>query len=343
MDDQTLLVRRLAAAGIGLLVLLLLVLGIKGCVDSRRASSLKDYTRGVAAVMTSSQQSVATPLFQLLNQGGGAQDLQGAAQQLRLEAEQEVTQAKGLSVPGGLDRAQAHLLLVLDLRAQAIAKIADRIPSALAQGRANANTAETAVSEIAGQMRAFDASDVVYSQRVRPEIEQGLKDAGVTGPALPTRDFLPDVRWLQVGTVAGVLGAQRAGGGVGANPNPAPGLHGHALTSAAVGTQTLLAKPAVNHIKATPNLAFTVVFMNGGDNDEHQVVVKVTVVAGTSKAIVGQKTVDLTKAHQSSTVSVALNQSPPVGKAATITVTVEKVPGEKTLDNNTQSFTAIFE
>src|SRR3954451_1499850 len=83
VDDQTLLVRRLAAAGIGLLVLLLLVLGIKGCVDSRRESSLKDYTRGVSAVMTDSQQSVATPLFQLLNQGGDQpSDLQGTAQQI---------------------------------------------------------------------------------------------------------------------------------------------------------------------------------------------------------------------------------------------------------------------
>lgn len=344
LDDQTLLTRRLAAAGIALLVLILLVFGVKGCLDSRRESSLKDYTRGVSAVMLDSQQTVATPLFNLLNQGADQpQDLQGIAQQLRLAAEEQVKQAKGLSVPGGLERAQGHLLLVLNLRAQAIAKIADRIPGALAQGRANAQTAEAAVDQIAGQMRAFDASDVVYSQRVRPEIEQELRDADVNVPALPNGQFLPDVKWLDPDEVAGVLGSQRAGGGVGANPNPPAGLHGHGITSAAVGSQTLQPKPAVNHIAAGSNVSFSVAFMNQGDFDEREVVVKVTVAAGTSKPITARKTVNTTTAHEAATATVALGQAPPTGKAATITVEVVKVPGEKNVSNNKQSFTAIFE
>lgn len=336
--------RRLAAAGIGVLVLVLLVFSIKGCVNSRRASSLKDYTRGVAAVMTDSQQSVAAPLFQLLNQGSDQpQDIQGTAQQLRLGAEEQVKQAKGLSVPGGLERAQGYLLLLLNLRAQAIAKIADRIPNALAQGRANAQTAEDAVDQIAGQMRAFDASDVIYSQRVRPEIEQELADADVNAPPLPAGQFLPDVGWLDPDSVAGVLGSQRAAGGQGANPNPAPGLHGHGLESVSVGSQTLQPKPAVNHIQAGSSVTFTVNFMNQGDNNESEVVVQVEVAAGTAKPIVAKRTVNATTAHTAAKATVALSQAPPVGKAATITVTIVRVPGEKNIDNNKQSYTAIFE
>jgi len=337
-------VRRLVAAGIGLLVVILLVFSVKGCVDSRRDNALKDYTRGVAAVMTDSQQTVAEQLFQLLNQGADQpQDLQGTAQQLRLAAEEQVKQADGLSVPGGLERAQGYLLLVLNLRAQAIAKIADRIPKALAQGRANAQTAEDAVDQIAGQMRAFDASDVVYSQRVKPLIEQKLSDADVNTPPLPAGQFLPDTKWLDPNQVAGVLGAQRAGGGTGTNPNPAPGLHGHGLDSVSVGTQTLQPKPAVNHIKAGSSITFKVNFMNQGDNNESQVIVKVSIAAGTARPITAQRTVDSTTAHSPAEATVALSQAPPVGKAATITVTIEKVPGEKNTSNNHQSYTAIFE
>jgi hypothetical protein len=337
-------VRRLVAGGIGLLVVILMVVGINGCLNSRTDRALKDYTRNVAAVMATSQSDVATPLFQLLNAGAdNPGDLQASVSQYRVAAEEEVKQAAGFSVPDQMGRAHNTLMLVLHLRATAIAKIADRIPAAQATGRDNAQNAERAVREIAGQMRAFDASDVVYSQRTVPYIQEALKNANVGGATLPGGQFLPDVRWLDVNEVAGVLGSVRASGGTGANPQPAPGLHGHGVLGVTVGTTPLNPQPAINRIPASGPIAFNVKIANQGDNDEQDVKVRVTVKAGNAKAITATKSVTQTKAKSEATVPVTLPSPPAAGSSAVITVEVLKVPGEKNLTNNKMTYTALFQ
>jgi len=342
-DDQTLLVRRLVAGGVGLLVLILLVVGVNGCLDSRTERALKDYTRNVASVMASSQTDVATPLFQLLNAGAdNPGDLQASVSQYRIAAEEEVKQASGFSVPDEMVRAHNSLMLVLNLRAGAIAKIADRIPAAQAKGRDNAQNVERSIRQIAGQMRAFDASDVVYSQRTVPYIRDVLKEADVSGPALPAGQFLPDVRWLDVDKVAGVLNAVRASGGTGANPEPPKGLHGHGLISAAVGTTTLNPRPAINRASASGTITFNVKIANQGEFDEQEVKVRVTVKAGTAKAITATKTVTQTKAKAEATVAVSLTTPPPIGSSV-ITIEVLKVPGEKNVTNNSMTYATQFE
>ncbi len=343
-DDQTLLVRRLVARGAGVLVLILLVVGVNGCLNGRTERALKDYSRNVASVMSTSQSDVATPLFQLLNAGAdNPGDLQASVSQYRLAAEEQVKQANGFDVPDQMTGAHASLMLVLNLRAGAIAKIADRIPAAQAKGRDNAQNVERAVRQIAGQMRAFDASDVVYSQRTVPYIQAALKEADVSGPTLPAGQFLPDVRWLDVDSVAGVLDAVRARGGTGANPAPAAGLHGHGVISSAVGDTALSPQPAINRISASGTVTFSVKIANQGDNDEQDVKVRVTVKAGTARAITATKTVTQTKSKTESTVAVSLTTPPPIGSSAVVTVEVLKVPGEKNVENNKTTYTALFQ
>lgn len=324
------------------MILLLLVLGVNGCLNSRKDRALKDYTRNVAVVMASSQNDVATQFFQLLNAAAdNPAELQASVRQQALAAQESVKQASGFSVPGDMVRAQNSLMLVLNLRAAALTKIADAIPDAQAKGRDNAATVETALSRIAGQMRAFDASDVIYSQRVRPYITDTLKAAGVSGADLPAGQFLPDIGWLSKNTIASVLNAQRAGGGTGANPNPAPGLHGHGVISVAAGDSVLSPPPAVNRISGAGAVTFNVKIANQGDNDESDVVVRVTIKAGTAKAIVTSKTVAKTTKKTEATVPVAVS-SIPTGVSATVTAEVLKVPGEKNTDNNKQTFTVLF-
>ncbi len=343
-DEQTLLVRRLVAGGGGLLVLILFVVFVNGCLDSRTQRALKDYTRNVATVVGSSQSDVATPLFQLLNAGAdNPGDLQATISQYRVAAEEQVKQARGFSVPGPMVRAQDSLLLTLNLRATAIAKIADRIPAAQAKGRANAQSVEQAVQQIAGQMRAFDASDVIYSQRVVPYVQGALKDAGVDGPALPSGQFLPDIRWLRVDAIAGVLGSIRAGGGTGANPEPPKGLHGHGLVSVAVGDTSLNPQPAINRVSASGTVTFNVKIANQGEFDEQDVKVRVSIKAGTAKAITATATTATTTTKTEATVEVPLDTPPPIGAAAVITVEVVKVPGEKNVENNKMTYRALFQ
>jgi len=342
-DPQTLRTRQGIALGGGILILFLLIFGVKGCLDSRKERALKDYNREVTAIVSSSNEQVSEPFFALLGGGSAAAtEIEQGINEYRVVADQDARRARGLDAPDEMASAQQNLELVMNLRAEALRKIADRIAAAKADGEDNRQSAENAVRQIAGQMSAFLASDVVYSQRVAPLIKQALDDAEISGQSIATSQFLPTVAWLDVDQVAGRLGAQRAGGGTGASSAPAPGTHGHGLESVAVGQTTLQPGGAVNRVQAGSNISFSIKFANQGENDESDVRVFVRVRAQGTKTISVPKTVNQTKAGTSVTTVVPLTQAPPIGTPATVEVEVRGVPGEKVLDNNKSTYTVLF-
>jgi hypothetical protein len=336
-DRQTLLVRQLVLLGVGVLLIVLIVLGVNGCLNNRKASALKDYNRNVTAIISDSDDRVMKPLFELLANGASqGNDLQVQVNQLRLAADEDAKRARGLSPPGDVQAAQPYLEQVLDFRAEGLRKIADRIPTALGTGE----PARQATNQIAGEMQLFLVSDVVYSQRTAQLIKEGLDKAGVHGQTISTSQSLRDIGWLSPAVVASRLGSGAAGGGGGGAVKP--GAHGHGLLSVAVGSTVLQPGGALNRIPPGP-VTFTVKFANQGDNDEANVRVDVT-IKGAGKAIPPvRKTVPQTKAKTTSTVQIPLGQSPPVGAAVTVTVAVAKVPGEKNTTNNHQDYTVLFQ
>jgi len=345
--NQTLLVRRLVAAGAVVLALILLVVLVKGCVDNRREAALKDYNRNVRTLVNHSRSAVARQFFEALG-GAGAGDQQAVQEtinQLRVEADKDVEQAQRLDAPDAMQGAQSNLELLLSLRRDGVATVADLIQQALG-GTAGAGTA---VDLIAGQMQAFNASDVIYSQRVAPLILKGLKDDGISASydgtaaeqVLDYADFLPQpggISWMSPDYVADQLGAAAASGRGGP---PAPGLHGHQIDSVSVGGVDLVVGGS-SRLTATPPPTFTVTFTNGGENDETNVRVTV-VVSGSGAPIRAQTIVPTTTAGEQATATVELRQSPSTSGASTIRVTVEQVAGEETVDNNTAEYTALFE
>lgn len=335
-DAQALMVRRGVALGILVLVLILLTLGVRGCLASAKENALKDFNRDVAALMAESDQSVGKPFFDLMARGareGG--DLQVQINQLRITAEEQAAQARRLDVPGEMAPVHDDLEMALNLRAGALRQIADEVPAALGRGAAS----EDAIGRIAGQMRAFDASDVVFQLRVVPGIRQALDDAGVGGQRISSTQFLPDIAWLQPGTVADALGGSLSDS-AGGSGEPAPGLHGHGLTGVSIAGQTL--QPGqTNRVPAGSDLAFRVQFANQGDNDEQDVRVSVK-ISGSGKPITLNRTVDRTAKKTDAEVSIPLDRAPPVGQAVTVEATVRPVPGEGKTDNNSQKYTVIF-
>jgi hypothetical protein len=345
MDQQTLLVRRLVAAGAVVLVIVLLVVLVKGCVDNRREAALKDYNRSARALVEDSRSEVSRSFFGALSGASGRdqQQVQETISQLTSVAEEELAQAQRLDPPDAMKQAQSDLVLMLSLRRDGVAQVADLIQTALG-GTAGASTA---VDQIAGQMQAFNASDVIYSQRVAPLILKGLKDDGIAASydgtageqVLPYANFLPDISWMSPDYVGGQLGASTASGRSGGTP--APGLHGHSLDSVSVNGVDLNSSGS-NRIPVSPPPTFVVTFTNGGENDETNV--KVTVeITGSGTPIRAQAIVPATTAGNQATANVQLRQSPSTSGASTIRVTVEPVPGEDNADNNTASYTALFE
>jgi subtilase family serine protease len=102
---------------------------------------------------------------------------------------------------------------------------------------------------------------------------------------------------------------------------------------------TTLQTGSTNSIPASPPPTFVANITNSGQNNETNVVIKVE-VSGTS--ITGQTTIPQTTAGQSTSANVTLPTSPPKGNY-TVKLTVEPVPGEKNVSNNSLSFPVTFQ
>jgi hypothetical protein len=331
------MVRRAIALGAGALILILLVVGVRGCLNSRTQNALKDYNRNVSAVVSDSNDQVSRRLFEVLagGQNSSVTDLQQNVNQVRVTADEDLKRAEALDVPGEMEDAQRHLLQVLSFRAEGVERIAEDLPTL------EGDQAEDAANRIAGQMSAFLASDVVYKARVKPFIQEALTEKDIADQETPDSTFLPDTQWLDPAFVRKQLTGKGAGR---TSTEPTPGTHGHGLLGVEVGGVNLEPGGTVNRVTAPANPVFTVKFANQGENDEFDVNVKVGVSAPGSSAINVQKRVDQTAAQTPEiTLQVPLGKSPTVGTPSTVRVEVVPVPGEQTTDNNSSTYTVIFE
>jgi hypothetical protein len=335
-DPQAVQRRRLVLfAGLAIIAFLL-ILFVRSCSSTRHKNALKDYNREVTSIVQSSDRQVSRQLFDVLSSGGQPQDVQVAVSQVRIVAEEDVKRARSLSVPGDMAAAQRYLELVLDLREAGVRKVGDLLPKATSSGAA----AQQAVLKVAGQMQAFLTSDVVYSQRVAPLIQQALDSNGIQGQTIAQSQFLPTIAWLDPTVVAQRINPGAAVGNGAKAGQPKPGTHGHGLTSVkAAGV--VLQPGAVNRVPATAPLPVDVTFANQGQNDETNVTVTVNVTGG-PKPITVRKRLNQTKAGSTAVVTLQLTTVPPKGTSTKMTVTVQPVPGEKKTDNNTQTYTVLF-
>ena len=340
-DTQTIRVRQ-AVAAIGLIVvLLLLVFVVKGCRSSAKENALKDYNREVSTIASESSKQVGAEFFRLLGQGGSEspQDLQTAISSFRVQANTQLDQAEGMSVPDEMRGAHQSLLTSLEWRRDGLDYVAQRIRTALGD---SGDAADEAIQQIAGQMEVFLASDVAYQTRVRPAIKAALDDEEIGGQDIATSPFLPSLDWLQPDVVAEQLGQQlSAGAGRDSKEPTGPGLHGTNIDSVSYGDTTL--QPGTpNQLTYAADSTFAVKFTNGGDNDEFDVKVTVRIEGGSGKPITLTDSIDQIAPKASATANLALEKPPPLGAAVTITVKVAPVPGETKTDNNESEYQGIF-
>ena len=339
VDRQTIRRRQFLAAGIFVVVAILLFFGVKGCASIRKENHYKDYVREVAADMQQSQQE-SDAVFALLRkaQSSGAVDTQNQINAFRAEAVKLAERARSRSTPDELKTANRYLVDTLEFRAQGLGAVARLLPTALGdQGAAQA------IKQIAANMQTFLASDVIYTTRYLPMLYSTIKDQGLAND-VPIPDilahpkgFLPNIDWLDPAKVAVQLS-----GGTTTTAAAAPGLHGTGLLTTTVrpaGTQ--LSPSGATDIKAVKGLSFDVQVQNQGQNDEKNVTVRVS-VTGAGKAIKVEQQIQSIAQGATETASVPLPSLPPSGRPVTITITVLPVPGEKKVDNNKQSYQAVF-
>jgi len=339
-DQQAIQVRRVVLVVVLLVVVVLIAVGVRSCQVSARNSSLKTYSNNVASLITQSN-STGTTLFHILSSGvssSNATSVQNSINQTLARANDQLSQATSLDVPDEVKTANGNFVMTLRMRADSISKIASQIQPAVGN-----QASKDAIYAIAAGMAGLYASDVVYKSYTTVQLARALHSAGIAvgganGQQIAAGQFVPDVNWVTPDFIARELNVTLPGG-AGASTGPiAPGLHGHELNSVSVNGTTLQTG-SPNTIAASPAPTFTLNFTNSGTNNESDVICKVT-ISGSSDT--GQTTVPETTAGKSATCKVAL-KSPPTKGTATVTATIERVPGEKNISNNSQSFPVTFQ
>ena len=322
------MLRRLLALGAALVILILIVLGVKGCLDARARGALSDYSRDVKQILIETGQT-SKDFFGKLEEPGGLSvtEFTGQVDADRSAMTNYKTRVEGLSAPGGLSNAQKSLELVYTLRASAMETIAAKMPTAL--GEAGAARATAAITK---QMQTLLASDVIYESVTRPEINGKLADEGITGNDVPKDTFVPDgTRWLEESEVSKALGSV-SGSTAG---EATPGVHGLGLVGTSIGETELVAESTNSVVtEGTPEIEVTV--QNQGESTENGVTVVVTVN--------GKETTQEIPALEAAAEETAVVPLTPAPEGLTeLEVKVEPVPGEQFTDNNEATYTVNFE
>jgi hypothetical protein len=318
--------RALALVG-GLILLILLVVGVKGCLDARANRELSDYARNVSQIVEETQ-GTSKSFFGKLEDPGNL-SVTEFVDQVGADRSAMTTYAEridDLGTPGDMSRAQGNLELAYQLRVSAMDEISAKMSTALGDAGA-----EKAMMGIAKQMQKLAAADVIYEQVVRPEVDGVLASNDVSGNDLPKAAFLPDEKWLEESTVTDALGGVSGGGGGAATP----GLHGLGLIGVSVNGSELVEGAPVT-VAGEEGVEVEVTVQNQGESTENGVTVSVTYEGNTL-----EQEIDEIAAGEEATANIALTPAP--SGEVTLEVEAEPVAGEQFSENNEASYTVLIE
>jgi hypothetical protein len=326
-ERQQILLRRGLALGAGLLILILIVLGVRGCLNARKHRALSDYARNVTQIVDETDQTSKSFFDKLADPGTlSVTEFVAEVNADRSAMDNYVSRIDGLDTPGDMGNAQRTLELVYELRGSAMTQIADNVSTALGDVGS-----EKAIAVIAKQMNVLVASDVLYAAVARPEIDGVLADNGIEGDDVPKSVFVPDgTKWLDESAVSEALGSVS-----GSTAASTPGVHGLGLLSTSVnGTELTPEGSTAVVAEETPEVEVTV--QNQGESTENGITVSVTVDGSTL-----QQDISSLEAGAEETVTIPLTPAPK--GEVTLEVEAEPVPGEEVSENNEATYSVTFE
>jgi hypothetical protein len=326
-ERQQILIRRGLALGAGLLVLILLVLGVKGCLNARQERALTDYASDVTQIVAETQQTSESFFGKLDDpQSFSVTEFVGQVDSDRSAMESYASRVDSLDAPGDMAHPQSALELVYELRLAAMTEIANQMSTALGDVGS-----ERAMAIVADRIRMLMGSDVLYAAVVRPEIDGVLADEGIEGNDVSKSVFVPDeTKWLDANTVSSALGSVS-----GATGAATPGVHGLGLIGTAVDGIALTAGSTTTvAVDGTPEAEVQV--QNQGESTENGV----TVSVGVDGRVLEQ---DISSIAPGETQSVTIPLTGAPSGQVTLDVSVQPVPGEQVSSNNEAGYIVVFQ
>ncbi len=321
---QQFLLRRLIAVGLGVALLILLVVGFRGCLEARSDRGLRNYSQDIGTIMAESEQR-GKDFFEAIEDSTEI-ELQNRVSSLRSASESLLDRAENLSVPDQMRDAQSATTLALRLRSDGLGSIS----ASVTEAAADAERAD-AIETITDAMGAFYASDILWQQVASPEITQVLEDDGVEPADLPAGNFMPEnsgTEFLDQTEIATLFA------GVGGD-DAAAGLQGLGLVSTTLGGTTL--DPDVTTSVPSDASEVSVEVQNQGESEASSIGVTVTVDGSALET-----TIESLGPGETGTAKLTLNPLPQPGSEVTVEVLVEPVAGEADSSNNESSYTVTF-
>lgn len=323
---QQFLVRRLIGVAIGVGLLILLVIGARGCLEARSDRGLRNYTQSIGTIMQESEQRGAEFFDALEDENLTEQQLEDQISAVRSSSSSLLDRAENVGTPDQMREAQSATTQALRLRADALELITANIGAATA----DVETAD-AIDTISQQMGALYASDILWSQLATPEIQTVLEEDGVEASELPAGNFMPEndpTKYLDEGEIVTLITGASAGDATG-------GIRGLELVQVQLGDTTL--SPDATTTVPDDAREILVQVNNGGEQAERAVEVLVTVNDEEISEPIPQIEPGATEE-----AAIPLDTLPQPGTEIQIDVLVEPVPGEQVSDNNQASYTVVF-
>jgi hypothetical protein len=328
---------------IGIFIVLVFSLLIASCAGESKHDLYGNYMDKVATIATQSATNGRSTVSVLTSPGLDAAQIVKRLDNIAAAEQQNVDAAQKLSPPGKLRLEHGNLVQALQLRVSGV----NGLSKAFAQTIGSKSKPDTEAVELSEQAYRLLASDVNWEDLFQSPSKQVLEDEGVHGVKVPSSHFLaaPDLIITQH-AMAQILTRISSGGG-GATPT---GLHGTNIVSTAAlpngpgGTSEVLNEGSLNTVTTSSSLVFQVTIHNGGDSQEVQIPVTLTIARPQSQGgpITKTEKVQLIDPGTDQSVTFTDLGQVPFASQTTVSVDVAKVPGETNTSNNSASYQVIF-
>ena len=330
------LARLVGLIAIAIVIVVGFIFWVGACQGKSKHDQYASYAQKVRSLAASST-ALGTSFANELASATKQSDLQTKLEQFAQQEQQEYDQAQQIRPPGPLRQIHQSLVDALELRAKGLAGLG----AAVAGYNAKSTSAASATADaLSSEGELLTASDVVWEQLYRQPATQELKAERVTGVVVPKSTFVSNAEIVSSRSF-GVVLQHLKGATTGGTPS---GLHGDQLVSVVANPGgTPLSTSTATTVKVSTNLAFVATVKDSGNFEETGVKVDLTITAGSTK-IKRTQTIQAISANQQQSVTFTGFNLPSsaFGNKATVEVTVEKVPGETKLSNNSASYTVFF-
>ena len=342
---QQIRVRQAVLAVGAILMLVLIVIAFRGCLNARSDRAFENYVSDLSSITAETQQ-LSESLFRTLRGEGTSSDI-GLAGEVSGDVgvmQSLLDRAEGLDAPDEVAGAQEQIVLSYELRTDALEGIAAQVD------KLGGTEKGDAVDAIYTQMKVLSASDILFA-RARDQIEQALTDEEIVVPdGVPDSQFIPtpgennEPDYLDPEAVESAFTGAAGGGSGPVSDSECQGdgeTHGLGLVDGGSTLQpsgtVLTDGGAVTAAQGDDSIDVQV--QNQGTADESGIDVTVSSDDG---SIDSTETISTIAAGDTETVSIPLGATPEAGESLTLNVLATPVGCEEIEDNNEASYPVTF-